>query len=382
MFGAIRVLVMTPYPALPLSHGGRVRTFQLARGLVRAGAQVDLVCPWSPGQPRGDYAIDGVRVRPKLFPTSPLLALPDDWLPSALPISWEARAGRARSLLREAASYDIAQFEVSGQAPWAERVPAGVRKVYASHNVDADFDLERGTRGGALRRRMAGRVGNMERRLVAESDLVVACTEGDAESFRTRYGASVNTAVVPNGFDDELLALDRGRLRARQRRELGLGDHELLLLFIGGGAEHNRRAVQALERDVLPAAGRPVRLAVVGKAAAALSDRDTRVISVGYAEDLNPWFAAADVGLNPVAYGSGSNLKVAEYLAAGLPVLTTPVGSRGFERWTDRMRIAEIEDFAGALASIPGVSAPPSGIEDLAWSGLGKRLHALYADLL
>lgn len=372
---------MTPYPALPLSHGGRVRTFQLARGLVGAGAEVDLVCPWSPGQPRGEYEIDGIRVRPTLFPTSPLLALSDDWLPSALPISWEARAGRARSLLKQAAGYDIAQFEVSGQAPWAERVPAGVKKVYASHNVDADFDRERGTRGGALRRRMARRVANMERRLVGASDLVVACTEADAESFRTHYGASVNSAVVPNGFDDELLELDRGQLRAEQRRELGLGDHELLLLFIGGGAEHNRRAVQALERDVLPAAGRPVRLAVVGKAAAALSGGDARVTPVGYAEDLRPWFAAADVGLNPVEYGSGSNLKVAEYLAAGLPVLTTPIGSRGFERWADRMRVAEIGEFAAALASIPGVSAPPPGIEDLAWSGLGKRLHRLYVEL-
>jgi glycosyltransferase involved in cell wall biosynthesis len=382
MFGAIRVLVMTPYPALPLSHGGRVRTFQLARGLVRAGGEVDLVCPWSRGQPRGEYTVDGVRIRPTLFPTTPLLPLPDDWLPSALPISWEARLGRARSLLREAAGYDIAQFEVSGQGPWAERVPAGVKKVYASHNVDADFDLERGTRGGGLRRRMAGRLGDLERRLVAASDLVLACTQEDADRFGARYGAETPRAVVPNGFDDELLTLDRGRLRAAQRSELAMGDHELLLLFVGGRAEHNRRAVQALEQEVLPAIRRPARLVVIGKAGEALSGREERVRWIDYADDLRPWLSAADVGLNPVEYGSGSNLKVAEYLAAGLPVLTTAVGSRGFERWADRMRIAEVEDFPAAVESIPGVTDPPAGIEELAWSAIARRLYALYADLL
>ena len=382
MFGAIRVLVMTPYPALPLSHGGRVRTFQLARGLVRAGGEVDLVCPWSPGQPRKEYVVDGVRIRPILFPTTPLLALPDDWLPSALPLSWEARVGRGRSLLREAAGYDIAQFEVSGQGPWAERVPAGVKRVYASHNVDADFDVARGTRGGGLRRRMAGRLGDLERRLVAASDLVLACTEEDAERFGARYGAGTRRAVVPNGFDDELLELDRDPLREKLRGELGLATDELLLLFVGGGAEHNRRAVRALEQEVMPAVRRRAQLVVIGKAADALSGEGERVRSLGYVDDLRPWLAAADVGLNPVAYGSGSNLKVAEYLAAGLPVLTTPIGSRGFERWAERMRIATLGEFAEALQALPQADGPPPGIEDLAWSGIARRLHALYAGLL
>ena len=382
MFGAIRVLVMTPYPALPLSHGGRVRTFQLARGVVQAGGEVDLVCPWSPGQPRAEYAIDGVRVRPTLVPTTPLRALPEDLLPRARPLSWEARLGRGRSLLRDAARYDIAQFEVSGQGTWAERVPAGVKKVYASHNVEAEFDLARGTRGGRLRRRIAGRLGDLERRLVAASDLVLACTDEDAERFGARYGADTPRAVVPNGFDDELLALDRDRLREEHRRELALDADELLLLFVGGGAEHNRRAVRALEQEVMPAVRRRARLVVIGKAGDALTGSDDRTRSIGYVEDLRPWLAAADVGLNPVAYGSGSNLKVAEYLAAGLPILTTPIGSRGFERWSDRMRIAELSGFADATAALPEAGGPPPGIEDLAWSGIARRLYALYADLL
>jgi glycosyltransferase involved in cell wall biosynthesis len=40
-------------------------------------------------------------------------------------------------------------------------------------------------------------------------------------------------------------------------------------------------------------------------------------------------FQAADVALNPIFRGSGSNIKMFDYLAAGLPVVTTPVGARG-----------------------------------------------------
>ena len=372
---------MTPYPALPLSHGGRVRTFQLAKGLVKLGAEVDLVCPWGPGQPRSEHVVDGVRLRPMLFPTLPLLAVSDDWLPSALPVAWEARLPRARSLLREAAGYDIAQFELAGHGPWIERLPAGVRAVYAAHNVDTDFARARVAGAGGLRRRAAERVAELERRAVTASDMVLACTDGDAARFRELYGADTRCAVVPNGFDDDLLGLDRGELRNRQRRELGVDPDELLLLFVGGGAAHNRDAVRVLADDVLPAVGRPARLVVAGKAADAAPSTADRVTALGYVDDLRPWLAAADVGLNPVAYGSGSNLKVAEYLAAGLTVVTTPVGSRGFERWRERLRIADLTKFATELESVPAADGPAPGIEDLAWSGIAARLHALYAEL-
>jgi glycosyltransferase involved in cell wall biosynthesis len=358
-----------------------MRTFQLARGLVRRGAEVEIVCPWSPGQPRAAYRHDGVRIRPALFATTPLLAISDDWLPSALPIAWEARLPGARSILRGLSSYDIAQFEVSGHGPWMERVPAGVKTVYGGHNVDADFGAERMSRAAPFRRRAAARIGALERRAVRASDLVLACTEQDVARFSGLYGDARRYEVVPNGFDDALLGFDRERLRAEQRNRMSAGPDELVMLFVGGGADHNHRAVRFLEEDVLPAVKQPVRLIVAGKAGEAVSAGSRAVTAIGYVEDMRPLLAAADVGVNPVAYGSGSNLKVAEYLAAGLPVVTTQVGSRGFERWADRMRIVELGEFPRALESLPPVGEPPAGIEELGWDGIAARLHALYAEL-
>ena len=40
---------------------------------------------------------------------------------------------------------------------------------------------------------------------------------------------------------------------------------------------------------------------------------------------------SADLALNPMRTGSGTNLKIVEYFAAGIPVVSTPFGARGLE---------------------------------------------------
>ena len=99
--------------------------------------------------------------------------------------------------------------------------------------------------------------------------------------------------------------------------------------------------------------------------------------------DLRPAFAAADIGVNPVRTGSGSNLKIAEYLAAGLPVVTTPVGMRGFESFRRWNEVAPLEQFAARLRTVrPNIAERPAGLEDLSWAALGRSLYEIYDDLL
>jgi glycosyltransferase involved in cell wall biosynthesis len=370
----MRVLVLTPWPIAPLSHGGRVRTFRLAAGLARRGAAVDVACPWGPGQPRGEHRQGGVCVRPQVFPAMPLLPLSDDWLPSDLPIAWQSKLPG----FKPAGDYDVVQAAAPGFAPWLERRSAGALRVYGSANVEYDFANRRAAQYGRLRRRLANGVGELERRVIAASDVVFACTDQDARRLEELYGVS-DVAIVPNGFDDDLLALDRARLREPGRAELGVDEDERLVVFVGGAADHNNRAVEFLERELAPRLDRRTRLLVAGKAAGALSGHSDRILAAGFVDDVRPLFAAADVAVNPVAYGSGSNLKVAEYLAVGLPVVTTPIGARGFERWSDRMSIVELDGFAEAIAASPPAGSPAPGIEELGWDRIASRLHDLYA---
>ncbi|MGB9938731.1 glycosyltransferase [Methanosarcina sp.] len=63
-------------------------------------------------------------------------------------------------------------------------------------------------------------------------------------------------------------------------------------------------------------------------------------------EEKQALYRAADIALNPMTSGSGTNIKMLDYMAAGLPVISTPVGARGLnlENYENAI-ICDIPDF-------------------------------------
>ena len=62
---------------------------------------------------------------------------------------------------------------------------------------------------------------------------------------------------------------------------------------------------------------------------------------------MRPYFEASDIAINPMLSGSGTNLKQLEYMAMGIPVVSTPVGARGIGFKT------EVEGFIEDIVSFP-----------------------------
>ena len=377
----MKVLSILPYPVLPLTHGGRVRAYRLAVGLARAGAQVDLACPWHPRLPLRPFEREGITIRPFVFAANLLPALLGDRILSPLlQLSGQPFTLGPRRLIQTSRLYDVVEFHFCAYATWMSRVAQQTRVVYSAHNVELDFAV--GEPSTRLRRLLGKQIGKLERRAVRDSDLVVTCTAADGKRLAHLYGSLNELAVISNGFDEGEIWNPPRPGRDESRAKLGLKPEELAILFIGGPALHNRRAVQFLEHELLPRLGRPARLVIAGECAQ--PRRNGRVLALGRVDRLSPLFAAADVAVNPVQWGSGSNVKLAEYLAAGVPVVTTPVGLRGYEAFAHLVTVAELDEFADALRvtpAIPDVDSKP-GIAELSWTALGQRLYAAYADLL
>lgn len=122
------------------------------------------------------------------------------------------------------------------------------------------------------------------------------------------------------------------------------------------------------------------RLLVVGGIAAALRGRrEPGLIVRGATGEITPFLHAADAGLNPVTTGGGSNVKLPTYLGAGLAVVTTPFGLRGYRALAPWVEAVEPAHFAEALRERPGGwraghDQRPTVIEDYAWGRLGERL--------
>jgi glycosyltransferase involved in cell wall biosynthesis len=110
--------------------------------------------------------------------------------------------------------------------------------------------------------------------------------------------------------------------------------------------------------------------------------REGRVLALGFVDRLAPLLSAADVAVNPIQSGSGSNLKLAEYVAAGLPVITTPIGLRGYEAFARLVTVAELEEFAHVLQREPRVVGRMPEVADLGWRALARRLYDIYGALM
>jgi hypothetical protein len=186
--------------------------------------------------------------------------------------------------------------------------------------------------------------------------------------------------VIPHAYSNALgePALD---LRAESRRSLDIPSDRPVLTFLAGRAPHNLDALRDLETAVLPLLSEPATVLVVGGRCGTRQPggRGLRDRHLGYVDDLTGVLAATDVALNPVS-GSGSSVKVADYLGAGLPVVSTPTGARGFEQY---VHVAKLSDFPTAIAAALRQSSPHrTPPEELSTRRIGSRLRQAYEGVL
>lgn len=364
----MRVLILSPYPVWPPSHGSRVRVAGLARGLARAGADVTLLSPWHPRQPRGVLGPD-VDHRTHLLPSSALTAVGQRVAPGQALLSLEPAAVLPRRVLRSLGPFDVYQFELCAQTAWMEHVPPGAAVVYSAHNVEHEFFASEAHRY-LMRRAPGRRLERLERAAVRHSDLVVTCSREDGGRLTELYGEH-RGIVVPNGRPSSRVR--RAELRGPGRRHLDLAPEDRASLFVGGPAEHNRDAARFLVNEVLPRLGDEHRLILAGASAGvARGVNDSRLRALGYLPDLAPVLAAADIGLNPVATASGSSVKMADYLGGGLPVVSTAAGARGLGT-SPGVRVVPRWRFPEELARS---QRPPRPGDSQDWSAMGAMLHA------
>lgn len=279
---------------------------------------------------------------------------------------------------------DLVQFDSPWLTPWADRVPRGTPVVYGSHNFETDW-YEGEIRRYPFPRRHARFLGELEKAAVLRADRVLAVTHEDREKFVTRFGAPAEKIhVVPNGFDDERFRPSTPEEKREARRALGLPLEAKIALFAGSDVSPNRDAVESILRAIAPSAAPEVCFVVAGSVGEAYAGAGgARVRVTGRVDDIVPWFRAADVGLNPIRLGSGSNIKVLQYLGAGLAVVSTDFGMRGFDDLRDAVKIARVDRFHYHVSRVvPDPGAADAVRRRYGWRVSSALLARVYAELL
>ena len=229
--------------------------------------------------------------------------------------------------------------------------------VYDAHNVEVRLKDDMYPRSVAGDAAIAD-VRRVEAAAIERASLVSLCSTEDEAMMRSVYGDLPPTIVVPNGTDVDAIPLTVGEDRiARRRRWLeaaGRSADHRLALFLASWHQPNLDAAEVLHEI---AADRPeIVFVMVGSHCDYFAGRrlPPNVVQMGRIGDTTKrvLLQCADVGVNPMATGSGTNLKLVEYLAAGMVALSTPIGGRGLPGDGGGAHIVELDEFGDGLNDV------------------------------
>jgi glycosyltransferase involved in cell wall biosynthesis len=328
----MEVLIASRCLPWPLVEGDRLILHHLVRELTARGHGCDIVAFGSADEGREsltrsasvcrELRVVGERRRSR-WQYLARLARP---FPRAADGAWNPEMWRAVEERLAARRYDVAH--VFGGSPVYElrhlvtRIPA-IIAPYESYSLlleragaDASDACERVKLRAALA--VARRY---ERVMFRGYSRVVVLTDRDRDTL-LRLAPDLPVAVIPNG------------VRANATAPAPADPPELL--FVGNfGYAPNVRAATRLVRDVLPRVRRrrpDVRVVLVGAgpppAVEALA-KAQGVALVGQVPDVAPFLARAAALVAPITQGAGMKNKILEAMAAGRPVVTTPMGCDG-----------------------------------------------------
>lgn len=219
------------------------------------------------------------------------------------------------------------------------------RFIYSSHNHEGDLKTKLLPERGVD---LAQYVVQLEKQVVAKAIATLAVSHSDAQLL-SRTDSAGPIFVVPNGSlppesaSTALLEQVRAQLQAPSA------------LFLGSGHPPNAEAARFIVEKLAPACPQ-VQFHLIGSVCDAVSQLPANVKAWGMVDDALKTAIMSQVSfaLNPMSSGSGSNIKLADFMGNGLFTLTTPFGARGYPDAVvaQHTRVAELADFAAAVQQL------------------------------
>lgn len=209
--------------------------------------------------------------------------------------------------------------------------------IYDSHNFE--YKIKKALLNNTLMGRiLADKVREIEGKLAKESDLIFACSDEDAKDLSDFYKIDrQKILIIPNGASISDIGFPSIEDKARMKNKFELGEKTVAIFLASGGYKPNDDAAEYICRELAPIL-EDVVFVLVGSVCEIAANKfgskltkNIKLMGVVSGQDKIGLLHASDLALNPVMEGSGTNIKVFDYLAAGLPLITTAIGARGID---------------------------------------------------
>lgn len=338
----LRVLQLATYPARVPRHGGQARVANIRSVLEHDGFEVVTFAVYEPEH----YARDAVSSHDIAFPAT------TRYRKASVPYcsdyaSGDFLAGEDR-VFREFAAL-VRRFDphiVSLEQPWLypavarlrrERLEHAFRIVYSSQNIEAPLKREiLADLPSADLDDIVKKIESRQREAAAAADLTVACTEADARTLQA-FGAR-RVVVAHNGIVER-------QANPRHVRDWAwhFGERRFAL-FVGSAYPPNGAGFWEMMGPSLGFLAPDQCILAVGGVSDLLLQYDqykrwsgineSRLVRAGFQteEALAALLALAQCVVLPITRGGGSNIKTAEAVHSGKPVIGTAKSFRGHER--------------------------------------------------
>ena len=388
----MNVLFVCHRVPFPPKRGGKIRPFNIIRHLTAQGHRVtvaSLARSVAERDEARDLAQHCKEVLVEVIPVRVALPQMVARLPTPAPSSfgyfWSRRLAQRISTAAAATPFDLVFVHCSSVAPYVERLPAPLKIIdygdmdsqkwreYAQHRA---FPLSAGYLLEAVK------LERRERLIAGHFDLCTCTTRAELESLRA-LGVTKPSDWFPNGVDAQFFAPD------------GAPYEPDLVAFVGRMDYYpNQQGVIGFCRDVLPQlrAKRPgVRFAIVGADPPAhirALGELPGVTVTGSVPDVRPHVRRAALTVAPLAIARGTQNKILESMAMGVPVVCSPEASGGVDAVAgEHLRVASkpaewvstIEDILGneAVRQQLSVAGRERVLSHHSWAASMRRLDGI-----
>jgi sugar transferase (PEP-CTERM/EpsH1 system associated) len=400
----MRILFLSPRQCWPPLSGAKLREYYFARALGQHAdvTHIHFTEPGAAPLTRADLPFCRAVVhvpKPRAYtPWKIVRGLAGHWpLPVLNYTSSEMSSALARVVSRQ--HFDLVHLDSIHMAayiePIAKAMGSAPRVVFNWHNIESEVmrRYQAGQQAGAralYSAITARQLARLERSILHSAFGHVVCSDRERDRL-LEIAPQARIAVVSNGVDTAYFE-NSGTPATPATR----------IVFVGLMNYHaNVEAAITFARDVWPRLRSRlpgVSLTIVGAspAPAVLALRSLPGIEVtGTVPDVRPYYREALAAIVPLRTGGGTRLKILEAMAAGVPVVSTPLGAEGLDVTPDENIIladpADPDSWVRELATLAESelrwqqltgSARQLVREQYDWTSLGGSLCQTYSQWL
>jgi len=238
----------------------------------------------------------------------------------------------SRIAQQEKATHIILEHPYHAIAAYRAAKKCGAMLILHAHNIESERFRELGKWGWRILRAY-------EKWIHRKASLVLFKTSTDRDFAIGHFGIKADKCLlIPYGINRKKKA-DRRAARESIGQRHGIPFTNKILLFAGTlDYQPNAEAVEAIYSKIAPALeGKPYTIIICGKNGQFVNRPHPMVINAGEVTDIDEYFAATEVFINPVLKGGGVQTKNIEALANDCNVVC-------FEKMVDKEMVIVAAD--------------------------------------